>query len=191
MSLLRRSWTLIIYCSCCRSRRVLWVMIGVERDVIHDKDGHQRIRMDIKDSDAGTCCGNGSVMWWGRPEWEGGSYSCSVRVVAVQSSYVLIVRFDGLLLSRFLGRTVHNNTIQPNTSSCCCCYCYCYSCGRFDVIVMMMMIFLLNCKLRTIKSLPRWNSTQKSNTLYVLLLLLYMLLPSRLAFCCYCYCYRY
>ena len=162
MSLLRRSWTLIIYCSCCRSRRVLRVMIGVERDVIHDKDGHQRIRMDIKDSDAGTCCGNGSVMWWGRPEWEGGSYSCSVRVVAVQSSYVLIVRFDGLLLlPRFLGGTVHDNTIRPNTSCCCYCCC-CSSCGRFDVIV--MIIFLFNCKLCTITSLPRWNSTQYSNT---------------------------
>ena len=49
-------------------------------------------------------------------------------------------------------------------------YC-CYSCGRFDVILMMMMIFLLNCKLRTITSLSCWNSTQNSNTQYIFLLL--------------------
>ena len=58
-------------------------MIGVERDVIHDKDGHQKIRMDIKDSDTGPAavtdlllvCGGGGrngredrvcvrCLWW-------------------------------------------------------------------------------------------------------------------------------
>ena len=47
----------------------------------------------------------------------------------------------------------------------------------------------------TITSLLRWNSTQNNDTQYILLLqlllLLYMLLPSRLASYCYCYCYRY
>ena len=42
-------------------------------------------------------------MWSGRPEWKGGSRLCSVRVVVVRSSYVLIVRLDGLHLLRFLG----------------------------------------------------------------------------------------
>ena len=42
-------------------------------------------------------------MWSGRPEWKGGLRLCSVRVVVVRSSYVLIVRLDGLLLLRFLG----------------------------------------------------------------------------------------
>ena len=36
---------------------------------------------------------------------------------------------------------------------------------------MMMMIFLLNCKLRTITSLSRWNSTPNSYTQYIFLLL--------------------
>ena len=35
----------------------------------------------------------------------------------------------------------------------------------------MMMIFLLNCKLRTITSLSRWNSTPNSYTQYIFLLL--------------------
>ena len=39
------------------------------------------VRMDMKDSDAGTYCGNRSTMRCARPEWEGGSRSCSVRVV--------------------------------------------------------------------------------------------------------------
>ena len=42
-------------------------------------------------------------MWSGRPEWKEGSRLCSVRVVVVRSSYVLIVRLDGLHLLRFLG----------------------------------------------------------------------------------------
>ena len=39
------------------------------------------------------------------------------------------------------------------------------------MIVMMMMIFLLNCKLRTITSRSRWNSTPNSYTQYIFLLL--------------------
>ena len=109
-------------------------------------------------------------MWSGRPEWEGGSCLCLVHVVLVRSSDVLIVRLDGLLLPRFLGGTVHNDTIRPNTFL------------LLLVLLLLMWTLRRDCdddddddddllvKLQiayTITSLRRWNSAQNNNTQYI------------------------